>query len=95
MRFRFSYPTYPASKELTEKSRKVGTLTHPVFCFGLGSLLGFVVIMLCQGKMPASMIGLMVCVIGSFVVLRVYRKKRFAQLDAAYARLLKESKPGA
>ena len=88
MRLTFKYRNYPKSPELTEKSRRVGTLTHPLYGIALGAI-----IMVVLGNLfPAAvelvcMLGVAGMIAGPILLVR-YRKKKFAQFDAEYEKLL-------
>ena len=54
MRFtmHFKSKTYPLSEELTNKSRQVGSYTHPLFGMLLGSLVAFPCMTACPVLVP-------------------------------------------
>ncbi len=89
MKLHFKYTNYPASPKLTEKSRRVGTLTHPIYGFALGGLLLFVSAFVFSKSVAVPMIlGLGGIVVFPLLLLFI-RKKKFAQYDAEYKKLLK------
>ena len=89
MRLRFTYKNYPLSKELTRKSERVGTLTHPLYGFILGAVPGVLVAMIFPNSLTLPMILLFAGIIAGPILLSMYRKKKFAQFDAEYAQILK------
>lgn len=89
MRIRFNYKNYPLSKELTAKSQRVGTLTHPIYGLIFGALPGVLVAMLLPGLIAPAMILLFGGAVAGPLLLNKYRKKKFAEYDAEYEKLLK------
>ena len=88
---RIRYTNYPNSKKLTNKSKRVATLTQPLYGIILGALPGIAAIALFPSSVVLPMI-LMVCgIIAGPILLSVYRKKKFAQLDAEYETLLQSA----
>ena len=92
MRLSFKYTNYPLSPELTEKSKRVGRLTHPLY----GIILGAVIMLVAGNLFPsavevASMLGVAGMIAGPILVVR-FRKKKFAQFDAEYEKILQAAR---
>lgn len=91
MRIRISYTNYPQSKKLTNKSRRIATLTQPLYGILLGGFLGVLVAL----AFPSSVVLPIICLFGfpiaGIILLRMLRKKKFAQYDAEYDALLNGS----
>ena len=88
---RIRYTNYPNSKKLTNKSKRVATLTKPLYGIILGLLPGGAAVALFPNSVTLPMI-LMVCgAIAGPILLAVYRRKKFAQFDAEYEELLNSS----
>lgn len=92
MRMRISYTNYPQSKKLTNKSRRIATFTHPLYGIILGGILGMAAAFVFPNSVVVPMIALIGCPIAGVILLRMLRKKKFAQYDAEYAALLSGSK---
>ena len=93
MRIHFQYKEYPGAPELTNKSRKVGTLTHPMCALTWGSLLGIALMLPVANLDP--MIGcmaLLICAFGMPFYLKGVRKKKFAKYDEEYRKMVAEGK---
>lgn len=89
MRLHFEYKNYPLSKELTQKSARVGSWTHPLYGFALGAMPGIACAMLFPTSFTVPMILLFGGIVAGPILLTRYRKKKFAQFDAEYEQLLK------
>ena len=88
---RIRYTNYPNSKKLTNKSKRVATLTHPLYGIILVALPGIAATALFPSSVTFPMI-MMVCgVIACPILLTVYRRKKFAQFDAEYEELQNSS----
>ena len=83
MRFtmHFKSKTYPLSEELTNKSRQVGSYTHPLFGMLLGSLAAFPCMTACPVLVP-------ILPFAGAILIVLYRKRKFAQFDAEYEKIL-------
>lgn len=92
MRLTFKYKNYPLSPELTRKSQRVGQLTHPLYGVMLGGILLLAGSALFPNAVaPALVLGAAGMVGGPFLLLQL-RKKKFAQFDAEYEKILRASK---
>ncbi len=91
MRFTFKYTNYPLSPELTEKSKRVGRLTHPMFGLFLGAILMVVAGNLFPSVELAMFLGIGGMIAGPILIVQ-YRKKKFAQFDAEYEKILQAAK---
>ena len=89
MRIRFHYKNYPLAPDLTRKSQRVGTLTHPIYGLILGAFPGVLCAMIFTDAFAIPMILLFTGIVACPILLRVYRKKKFAQLDAQYEQRLR------
>lgn len=92
MRFTFKYTNYPLSPELTKKSQLVGRLTHPMW----GVMLGGVLILMSANLFPNStslplILGVAGIIAGPILLVQI-RKKKFAQYDAEYEKILQASR---
>lgn len=92
MRLTFKYTNYPLSPELTAKSKRVGQLTHPLY----GIMLGAMVLLLAGNLFPsavefACMLGVAGMIVGPILLVQ-FRKKKFAQFDAEYEKILQAAK---
>lgn len=92
MRIRFRYKTYPLSQELTNKSARVCTLTHPIYGFVLGVLPGTLISMAFPSSTTIPIVLMFSGIVAGPILLGKYRKKKIAQLDAEYERLLQTMK---
>lgn len=96
MRLHFTYTNYPLSPELTQKSRSIAELTHPLYGVMAGGLLWFAIMALAfelnlpvpDGLLFFSMVAFAIA--GAILIVK-YRKKRFAQLDAEYEKIVQAS----
>lgn len=88
MRIHFKYKNYPLSKELTEKSKRVGTLTHPLYGIVLGVLPGLLAAFIFSSSVEIPMVLMLVGMVAGPILLSVVRKKKFAKYDAEYEKLL-------
>ncbi|MBR3929678.1 MAG: hypothetical protein IKJ65_11830 [Clostridia bacterium] len=89
MRLHFKYVNYPKSEKLTEKSKRVGTLTHPLYGIILGGLIGIAAMSAFPKSVTIPMILMLAGVVGCPILLLLIRKKKFAKYDAEYKKLLK------
>ena len=101
MRLHFKYRVYPMSAVLTNRSRMVGIVTHPllVVLFFSGTLI--ILLSVFDYLFPdfiTDTIVTVVCFISLVagvvmaIVLFLYREKKFAQYDAEYEQLLRSMK---
>ena len=90
--FRFQYKNYPLSPELTRKSQRVGTLTHPIYGVMLGALIGILVGAVFSFSVAIPLIALFAGVVGCPILLSKYRKKKFAEFDREYQKILQAAK---
>lgn len=88
VRIQYSYKNYPLSNELTKKNARVGLLTRPIFGIFLGVIPGVLGMMFFPSSVAVPMILLFAGIVAGPILLLAYRKKKFAQYDAEYARLL-------
>ena len=88
---RIRYTNYPDSKKLTNKSKRVATLTQPLYGIILGALPGIAAIALFPSAVVLPIVLLVCGIIAGPVLLVVYRKKKFAQFDAEYEELLQSN----
>lgn len=86
--FHYQCKNYPLSRELTERSKRVGILTHPLYGIVLGGMLGTIACYIFPDSVNVPMCIMLAGVIGGPILLHSYRKKKFAQFDAEYAQLL-------
>lgn len=92
MRLTFKYRNYPLSPELTEKSKRVGQLTHPLYGIILGAMVFFVAGNLFPSSVEfVSMLGVAGMIAGPILLVQ-FRKKKFAQFDAEYEKILQAAK---
>jgi len=89
--FHYQCKNYPLSRELTERSKRVGILTHPLYGIMLGVMPGTIACYICPDSVNVNvpMCIMLAGAIGGPILLRLYRKKKFAQFDAEYAQLLR------
>lgn len=92
MRLSFKYRNYPLSPELTEKSKRVGRLTHPLYGFVLGAMLFPILGSLFPSSMEIAMIPTVIAMIAGPILIVQFRKKKFAQYDAEYEKILQAAK---
>ena len=92
---RIRYTNYPNSKKLTNKSKRVATLTHPLYGIILGAIVGALPGALIVSVFPEAeivpMIFMVAGIIAVPILLSKYRKKKFAQYDAEYAQICQSS----
>ena len=86
MRITYNYKNYPQSKELTRKSLQLAKMTHPLCAMVWGMLPGLILVMLLQA--PIAMVVMFIGLIAGPIMAPRIRKKKSAQLDAEYAKLL-------
>ena len=89
MKMRIRYTTYPQSPKLTNKSKRVATLTHPLYGVILGGMIGVAAGFAFPDSVTIPMIFLFGGAVAGPILLALYRKKKFAQFDAEYDELLK------
>lgn len=89
MRIRFRYKTYPLSQQLTNRSARVCTLTHPLYGLILGVIPGLLSAVLFPSSVTIPLIVIFAGIVAGPVLLAKYRKKKIAQFDAEYAELLR------
>jgi uncharacterized membrane protein YeaQ/YmgE (transglycosylase-associated protein family) len=89
MRLHFKYKKYPLSEELTKKSMRVGTLTHPLYGIIFGAIPGVLSAFLLPSSVEIPLFLLFAGAVGGPILLSVVRKKLFAKYDAEYEQLLK------
>ena len=75
---------------LSKKSYIVASFTHPLFGFGLGTVLSFALAMAFDISSAAFDVLLVMGMIGGPIAFWIFRMKKFAQYDAQYAKILKE-----
>ena len=85
------YKVYPNSKKLTYKSKRVTTLTSPLYGIILGTLPGIAAIALFPDSVTLPMILMVGGVIVCPTLLAKYRKKKLAQYDAEYEKMQNSS----
>lgn len=85
------YTNYPRSKELTGKSKRIATLTHPVYGIILGVLPGLLAAFLFPSSAAVPLVVMFAGIVAGPILLRILRKKKFAQLDEEYEKLLKSA----
>lgn len=81
---RHKYKVYPLSEELTKKSQAVGTRTHPLFGMVYGAFAAYPFLMISPGLMPVA---IFLPIVGAILTVQ-YRKKKFAQFDKEYEKIL-------
>ena len=86
MRITYSYKNYPQSKELTQKSLQLAKMTHPLCAMVWGMLPGIILVLLFQA--PIALVVMLIGIIAGPIMAPRIRKKKSAQLDAEYAKLL-------
>ena len=85
---RIKYKNYPNSQELTNKSLRVATLTSPLYGLMLGVVPGVVGAMIFPSSAAVPLVLIFAGIVAGPLLLRAYRRKKFAQYDAEYARLM-------
>lgn len=88
MRIRFTYKNYPHSPELTRKSMRLCTLTSPLYGLMLGVVPGVACAMLFPSALTVPLVVMFGGIVAGPILLARYRKKKLAEFDAEYARLL-------
>lgn len=86
MRITYTYKNYPQSKELTNKSLQLAKMTHPMCAMVWGMMPGLILVLLLQHPV-ALILTFIGAIVGPIMAPRI-RKKKSAQLDAEYAKLL-------
>lgn len=86
--FRIKYRNYPNSPELTNKSIRVATLTSPIYGVMLGVIPGIASPVIFPSSLTLPLVLMFVGIVAGPLLLRAYRKKKFAQYDAEYQRLV-------
>ena len=89
MRLHYKYTNYPLSPELTRKSEDTALRTHPLYGIVLGGAPAMLATFL-FGQLPDALFMILLfggAIAGPFL-LAAYRRKKFAQYDAEYAKLL-------
>ena len=76
---RTEYRNYPQSEELTKKSVRVGSLTHPMTGLVIGGMLVYLTMMLLPTAYTLMAVLFFGASIGGAIFLPKYRKKKFAQ----------------
>ena len=93
---RIQYTNYPNSKKLTNKSKRVATLTPPLYGIILGAIVGALPGILIVSVFPDAdivpMIFMVAGIVAGPILLSKYRKKKFAQYDAEYDEILRNNK---
>ena len=92
MRFSYKYTNYPLSKELTEKSRRLGLLTQPIYGIILGVLPGLAAACIFPHSASIPMVLMFAGIIAGPILLAMLRKKKNAQYDAEYQKILQAAK---
>ena len=88
MRVTINYTNYPLSKELTEKSKRTATLCRPINGLILGILPGMAAAFIFSDSVAIPMTLMFAGMIGGPIGLTMLRKKKFAQYDAEYQKIL-------
>ena len=88
MRVSIKYTNYPLSKELTEKSKRTATLCRPINGLVLGILPGLIAAFIFSDSVSIPMILMVLGMVGGPILLSMLRKKKFAQYDAEYQKIL-------
>ena len=83
---RYTYTNYPESKELTNKSLQLARMTHPMSALVWGMMPGLILVVLFQHPI-ALILAFIGAIIGPIMAPKI-RKKKSAELDAEYAKLL-------
>mgnify|MGYP001027347665 FL=1 len=97
------YRNYPLAPKLTKKSQRIGSFTHPIFGFALGSMVptSFSLLLMwlsdifpsaqevlkTLGHYILTFGGIAGMIAGPILIVR-YRKKKFDQLDVEYGKIL-------
>ena len=92
MRISYKYRNYPMSKELTEKRKRVGLLTQPIYGIMLGVVPGMLAAFIFSSSVTIPMVLMVVGMIAGPILLAQLRKKLFAKYDAEYAKLLQSGR---
>ena len=88
MRFTITYTNYPLSPKLTNKSKRVATLTKPLYGISLGAFLGILCAMAFPNSITVPMIVMFGGMVAGPILLAQLRKKKFAQFDEEYQKIL-------
>ena len=91
MRITYTYRNYPNAPKLTEKSRRIGLLTHPLYAFLLGMLPGLLLLLIFPATENIALLLAFAGMIAGPVLAPRIRKKLQAKLDAEYAEFLKKA----
>lgn len=92
MRIRYESRNYPLSPELTRKSQRVGLLTTPIYGLILGILPGLLCSILFPASLALPLILIFAGIVAGPLLLRAHRRKKFAQFDEEYQKLLRSMK---
>lgn len=87
MRVSITYRNYPLSKELTEKSRRIATLTSPLAGLMWSVVPGVLGIMVPPKTSSMPFVLMLVGMAAGLVLSPIIRKKQYAKLDAEYAKI--------
>lgn len=88
MRIRFRYKTYPLSPELTAKSQRICILTSMIYGLILGAVPGIVAAVVFPDSVALPLVLMFAGIIAVPLLLRGLRRKKLAQFDAEYEKLL-------
>lgn len=91
---RFTYRNYPLSKKLTNKSRSIAYLTQPLIAACVGMMPGLLCAFFLFGILPLPVLAV-IMIAGVVVALKQapkIREKKYAQLDAQYAKIQQNAK---
>lgn len=88
MRISITYTNYPLSPELTQKSKRVATFTQWYYGLGLAGILGVILAVLFPSLTAPAALAMGAGMIGFPILLAWYRKKKFAEYDAEYQKIL-------
>ena len=88
MRIRFRYKTYPLAPELTAKSQRICVLTSAIYGLILGVIPGVFAAMVFPNSVAIPLVLIFAGLVAGPLLLRALRKKKLAQLDGEYEKLL-------
>lgn len=88
MRIQFRYKAYPLSPELTAKSQRVCILTSVLYGLILGVIPGVFAAIAFPDSVAIPMILIFAGIVAGPLLLRALRKKKLAQFDAEYGKIL-------
>ncbi len=88
----FRYKSYPLSSELTAKSQRLYLLTSPIYGIMPGGLLCVIMALIFPNSIAIPLTFMWIGIIGGPIVLLRYRKKKIAQYDAEYEKILEQLK---